>query len=170
MSAGYRIEALRRDHAVDGFDCGKEPLNRFLSRFALQSQLSGSSRTYLAFRGEALIGYYTLVFGQVAYDDAPERLRKGVARHPVPLMILARLAVATTHAGEGIGKGLLKDAMRRTLQAAEIAGLRALAVHAKDDDARRFYRRFDFVPAPTDPLHMMVLLKDVRSHLGHHGN
>ena len=86
----FRIEKLRRDHRVEGFDCGKEPLNRFLIRFALQSQL----QTYLAFSDDEVFGSYTLAFGDVNYKDAPERLRKGVARHPIPLMILARLAVA----------------------------------------------------------------------------
>src|SRR6267378_2282676 len=102
-----RIEKLRRDHRVEGFDCGKEPLNRFLIRFALQSQLSNSSQTYLAFSQDEVVGFYTLAFGDVTYEDAPERLRKGVARHPIPLMILARLAVASTWAGKRIGSGLL---------------------------------------------------------------
>jgi len=159
------IEKLRHDHTLQGFDCGKEPLNRFLIRFALQSQLSGSSQTYLALAdgNPAPIGYSTLTFGEVAYEEAPERLRKGVARHPIPLMILARLAVARAWARKGVGSGLLKDSLARTLAAAEIAGLRAFAVHAKDDEARSFYERFDFVPSPTDPMHLFVLLKDVRS-------
>jgi len=119
------IEKLRREHKVEGFDCGQEALNRFLVRFALQSQLSNSSQTYIARSGDSIIGYYTLVFGDVAFDDAPERLRKGVARHPVPLMILARLAVSLSWHRKGVGSGLLKDAMLRTLAAADIAGLRA---------------------------------------------
>lgn len=162
----FRIEKLRRDHRVDGFDCGKEPLNRFLIRFALQSQLANSAQTYLALSGDAVVGYYTLTYGDVAYDEAPDRLRKGVASHPVPLMILARLAVATTQAGKGIGSGLLKDALVRTLSAAEIAGLRAFAVHAKDDEARAFYEHFGFVPSPSDPMHLFVLLKDARVLIG----
>lgn len=162
----FRIEKLRRDHRVDGFDCGKEPLNRFLIRFALQSQLSNSSQTYLALSDDQVVGFYTLVFGDVGYDDVPERLRKGVARHPIPLMILARLAVSRSWMGKGLGSGLLKDAMLRTLEAAEIAGLRAFAVHAKDDEARAFYERFDFIASPSDPMHLFVLLKDVRGVIG----
>ena len=162
----FRIEKLRRDHRVEGFDCGKEPLNRFLIRFALQSQLSNSSQTYLAFSQDEVVGFYTLAFGDVTYEDAPERLRKGVARHPIPLMILARLAVASAWAGKRIGSGLLKDALGRTLAAAEIAGLRAFAVHAKDDEARAFYERFDFIASPSDPMHLFVLLKDVRALIG----
>jgi len=160
-----RIETLRRDHPVDGFDCGQEPLNRFLVRFALQAQLSGSARTYVALSEEAVVGFYSLAFGDVAFDDAPERLRRGLARHPIPLMILARLAVGLAWRGRRIGAGLLKDAMLRTLAAAEIAGLRAIAVHAKDAEARGFYERFDFIASPTDPLHLFVLLKDVRASL-----
>ena len=161
----FRIEKLRRNHRVDGFDCGQEQLNRFLIRFALQSQLSNSSQTYLALADEAVVGFYTLVFGD-GYDDAPERLRKGVARHPVPLMILARLAVSRGWGGNGLGSGLLKDAMLRTLEASEIAGLRAFAVHAKDDEARAFYERFNFIASPSDPMHLFVLLKDVRALIG----
>ena len=96
------------------------------------------------------------------YDDAPQRLTKGLARHPVPIVLLARLAVDRRWQNQGVGKALLKDAMLRTLQAADIAGVRALAVHAKDDEARRFYEHFDFVPSPSDPMHMFVLLKDMR--------
>lgn len=98
----------------------------------------------------------------MGYEDAPERLTKGLARHPVPIMLLARLAVAVTWQGRGIGAGLLKDAMRLTLQAAEIGGIRAFAVHAKDDDARRFYAHFGFAPSPSDPLHLFLLIKDLR--------
>lgn len=165
MSLDMRIEKLVRDHALEDFDCGKEPLNRFLVRHALQSQQSNASQTYVAREANRVVGFYTLVFGQVAYDDAPERLRKGLARHPVPIMVLARLAIATDVQGKGLGAGLLKDALLRTLQAAEIAGLRAFAVHAKDDEARAFYERFDFLPSPADPFQLFVLLKDVKAML-----
>lgn len=161
--AALRIEKLDRTHAVDAFDCGSEPLNRFLIRFALQNQQSGASQTYLLLADDETAGYYTLVVGQVEYDSAPYRLIKGLARHPVPIMLLARLAVAASWQNRGLGQGLLKDAMLRTLQAAEIAGIRALAVHAKDDQAKRFYEHFDFVPAPTDPYHLFRLLKDTRA-------
>jgi GNAT superfamily N-acetyltransferase len=106
----------------------------------------------VAIAEDKVIGYYTLVVGQVDYDDAPERLK-----------LLARLAVAESWQGKGLGAGLLKDAMLRTLQAAEIAGIRAFAVHAKNDAARAFYERFDFLPSPSDPYHLFRLLKDVRA-------
>ena len=158
----YRIEKLARRHAVDAFDCGREVLNRFLVRFALSSQQANASQTYVGLADETIVGFYTLVVGEVSFEDAPERLTKGLARHPVPIMLLARLAVSSAWQGRGVGAGLLKDAMRRTLQAADIAGIRAFAVHAKDDAASAFYRHFDFVPAPTDPQHLFLLVKDLR--------
>jgi len=96
------------------------------------------------------------------YDDAPERLKKGLARHPVPLILLARLAVSHEWKGKSVGAGLLKDAMCRTMQVADIVGIRALAAHAKDDEARAFYEHFGFIPSPTDSLHLFVLIKDLR--------
>src|SRR5580693_2081484 len=163
MSLDLRIEKLRRDHAVEGFDCGKAALDRFLEPHALQSQQAGATTTYLALRGDEVVGFYSLAVGQVEYADAPERLIKGLARHPVPIMLLARMAVASSFQGKRLGAGLLKDAMLRTMQASEIAGIRAVVVHAKDDEARAFYERFDFIASPTDPYHLVLLLKDVRA-------
>ncbi len=160
-----RVEKLQRNHAVDEFDCGREALNRFLLRYALQNQQAGASQTYVALADEAVVGYYTLVVGQVEHDAAPERLTKGLARHPVPIMLLARLAIATSWQGKGLGSGLLKDAMQRTLQAADIAGIRAFAVHAKDDEARAFYEHFGFTPLASDPYHLFRLLKNIRAGL-----
>lgn len=161
--SSLRIEKLDRRLMLDEFDCGREALNRFLIRHALQSQQAGASQTYVALADGRVVGYYTLVVGQVDYNDAPERLTKGLARYPVPIMLLARLAIAAIMPYQGLGQGLLKDAMLRTLQAAEIAGIRAFAVHAKDDQAKAFYEHFDFVPSPTDPYHLFRLLKDVRA-------
>ena len=158
-----RIEALAARHQLEGFDCGKPGLNRFLLLHALTNQRANSSRTYVALRGEQVLGFHTLVVGSVSREQAPERVRKGLARHPIPLMVLARLAVSCEEQGKGLGSGLLKDAIQRTMAAAEIAGIRALAVHAKDEEARSFYAHFGFVQSPTDPLHLFVLLKDLRS-------
>ena len=156
------VEKLRRDHPVEGFDCSDEQLNKYLLRYAWQNQQAGASQTYVGVVGDAIVGFHTLAMGQVMYDDAPQRLTKGLARHPVPLVLLARLAVDRRWQSQGVGKALLKDAMMRTLQAADIAGVRALAVHAKNDEAKRFYEHFDFVPSPSDSMHLFVLLKDVR--------
>ena len=157
-----RVEKLRPDHAIEDFDCGREELNRYLLRYAWVNQQAGTAQTYVGLVGDAVVGYYTLAVGHVSRDEAPERLTKGLARHPVPIMLLARLAVASNSQGQGVGKALLRDAMQRTLQAADIAGIRTFAVHAKDAAARSFYEKFDFVPYPADPMHLFVLLKDVR--------
>jgi GNAT superfamily N-acetyltransferase len=161
-----RIEKLDRHHKIEDFDCGQFSLDRYLKRYALMNQQADGAQTYVGISGEEIIGYYTLVFGDVTYDDAPDRLRKGLSRHPVPVMILARLAVGLTWQGQGVGAGLLRDAMQRTIQAANIAGLRAFIVHAKDDKARQFYQHFDFIPSPTDPYHLYLLLKDIRQSMG----
>jgi GNAT superfamily N-acetyltransferase len=157
-----RIEKLRADHVLTDFECGQPELNRFLARFALVNQVSGAAQTYVALSGDKAVGYYSLAVGEVAYVEADERLKKGLAKHPVPIMLLARLAVSVQSQGRGLGAGLLKDAMLRTLQAADIAGIRALVVHAKDENARRFYEHFGFLPSPADPLHLYILIKDIR--------
>jgi GNAT superfamily N-acetyltransferase len=153
---------LSLDHDYSAFDCGSEPLNTYLKRFAWTNQQAGAARTYVAARGEVVVGYYTLAYGSVEPRAAPARVLKGLARHPIPVMVLARLAVDRTERGRGLGKGLLKDALLRTLQAADIAGLRAMVVHAKDEAARGFYERFNFVRSPIDEHHLMLLLKDLR--------
>ena len=162
MSDVRRVEKLRRDHPVENFDCGREELNRYLVRYAWQNQQASGAQTYVGIVGEVIVGYHTLAVGHVTLEDAPERLTKGLAKHPVPIMLLARLATDLRWQGKGVGKTLLRDAMQRTLQAGDIAGIRALAVHAKNEAARHFYEHFDFVPSPTDPMHLFVLLKDVR--------
>ncbi len=166
MNETRTIEKLRRDHPIDVFDCGQEALNNWLRKHALQNQGAGAAQTYVGLVGKAVIGYYSLAVGQIEYIDAPERLQKGLARHPVPIMLLARLAVDKNWQLKGVGRALLRDAVLRTVQAADIAGIRALAVHAKDDQARRYYEQFDFVASPADPLHLLVLLKDIRGKIG----
>lgn len=161
----FRIEKLHRSHDLDSFDCGRQALNRFLTRHAFQSQQAGDSYTYIAFADEEVAGYYTLVAGPVEYSDAPERLTNGLARHAVPIILLARLAVGTRWQSKGLGSGLLKDAILRTLQAADIAGIPAFAVHAKDNEAKSFYEHFDFVVSPSDPYHLFRLLKDISAAL-----
>lgn len=162
MNESRRIEKLRRDHAVEGVDCGREELNQFLIRYAWANQQANASQTYVALVENAVVGFYTLTVGAAAFEGAPERLAKGLARHPIPIMLLARLGADKRWQGQGVGKGLLRDALQRTLQAAEIAGIRAFVVHAKDEQAKHFYERFNFIPSPTDPMHLFLLLKDVK--------
>lgn len=158
------VQKLDASHDVDAFDCGKEPLDRFLQRHALVNQKAGSAQTYVVCREEQrVVGYYSLAVGAVEHADAPSRVGKGLARHPIPVMLLARLAIDRAEQGKGLGKALLKDALLRTGQAADIAGIRALLVHAKDDEARAWYEQFDFEPSPTDPYHLFLLMKDLRA-------
>ena len=157
-----RIEKIERLHCVDSFDCGQENLNRYLQQYSLMSQRAEAASTYVGVMNEKIIGYYTLVVSNVVYEDAPERLKKGLSRNPVPVMLLARLATDLDWQGKGIGAGLLRDAMQRTVQVADIAGVRAFLVHAKNDKAKAFYEHFDFYPSPTDPYHLYLLVKDIR--------
>ena len=136
--------ALQKSHRLDGFDCGDASLNEYLMRFATTNHQSGSARTYVACRGKRVVGFYSLAFGSIEVKTATTRAAKGLPQHPIPIMLLARLAVNVSEQGNGIGKGLLKDAVLRTLQAAEIGGLRAMLVHAKDQQAQAFYREVWF--------------------------
>lgn len=166
MTAALLIEKLDRTHVVEPFTCGQLELDRFLTRHALQAQQANSSQTYVALSDGEVLGFYTFVAGEVQHADAPERVVKGMPRHPIPLLVLARLAVHSKAQGRGIGAGLLLDALGRTLQVADVIGIRALAVHAKDDVAAAFYRHFGFEPSPTDPRHLFMLMKDIRSAAG----
>jgi len=161
-----RIEKLQRTHALKEFTCGQPELDRFLIRHALQAQQMNSSQTYVGVSDKTVIGFYTIVAGEVRHADAPERVIKGMPRHPVPLLVLARLAVHNEWQGRGIGSGLLLDALGRTLQVADIVGVRSLAVHAKDDSAAAFYRHFGFAPSPSDSRHLFMLIKDIRAIVG----
>ncbi len=166
MTNPLRIEKLQRTHEVEDFTCGQPELDRFLIRHALRAQQMNSSQTYVGLSKKAVIGYYTIVAGEVRHADAPERVVKGMPRHPIPLLVLARLAVHSDRQGRGIGAGLLLDALGRTMQVADIVGVRSLAVHAKDDKAAEFYRHFGFVPSPTDTRHLYMLIKDIRAASG----
>jgi GNAT superfamily N-acetyltransferase len=155
------IEKLRRDHPFDRFDCRQPDLNAWLLKYALQNQSANAAQTYVALAASVVVGYYSLSVGQVEHSRAPARLQKGLARHPIPIMLLARLAVDSAWQKRGVGRALLVDAVVRTALAADIAGIRALAVHAKDEEARRYYERYDFIASYTDPLHLFALLRDI---------
>lgn len=153
-------------HALGDFECGVPALNNYLKKFALQNQRSQSARTYVATRGESVVGYYTLAAASARRDETPARVAKGLAAHPVPVILLARLAVDGKEKGQGLGTGLLKDALLRAVQAADIVGCRAVMVHAKDEGARAFYQRFEFEPSPSDPFRLFLLMKDIKASLG----
>ena len=166
MSNGYTtVRKLAATHQVDAFDCGQAALNQFLQRYALVNQKANSAQTYVCCQGDVVVGFYSLVVGSVDPQSTPSRVMKGLARHPVPVMILARLAVDKEHQGKKLGQALLKNALLRTAQAADIAGIRCLLVHAKDDAARRWYEGWEFEPSPTDPYHLFLMLKDIKNWL-----
>jgi len=163
MTSEYGVvRKLAPSDPVAGFDCGEPGLNNYLQRFALAGQRASSSQTYVVVAGAEIAGFYSLAVGAAAPAEATGRVLKGLSRQPVPVMLLARLAVALPHQGRGLGTALMRDALLRTAAAADIAGIRALLVHAKDEAARRFYLRYEFAPSPTDPLHLFLLLKDLK--------
>lgn len=155
-------EPLGPQHPLEGFDCGKPTLNDWLVRHARQAQGSGSAKTFVVSEDDRVAGYFSLTVGQIDTLDAPERIRKGVGQYPIPVVILARLAVSQQDQGRGIGVGLLQDAIRRTLLIAEQAGIRAMLTHPLDEEAARFYTRFGFIGSPLREQQLLLLLKDAR--------
>lgn len=160
------VEKIRANHDTESFDCGKAELNRFLNRFAFANHRAHTAQTYVVCRGLRVVGYYSLTVGQASHENAPARIAQGIASHPIPLMILARLAVDTGEQGRGLGAALLKDVLYRSAKAADITGIRALFVHAKDEQAIAFYEHFNFRPSPTDPQHLFLLMKDILKIVG----
>lgn len=150
---------------MSSFDCGKDTLNAFLHRFALSNQAGGTARTYVVLLGDRVVGYYSLAPAGVEPAEAPVRVMKGQPQHPVPCILLARLAVDTSVYGTRLGKFLFRDAMLRAYRAHQEIGGRAFLVHALDDDARAFYMKYGMLPSPTHPLHMFLLFKDIRATL-----
>jgi GNAT superfamily N-acetyltransferase len=155
-------ESLGPQHSLEGFDCGKPSLNDWLLRHARQAQASGSAKTLVVSEDNRVTGYFSLTVGQVDTLEAPERIRKGMGQYPIPVVILARLAVCRQDQGRGIGVGLLQDAIRRTLLIAEHAGIRAMLAHPIDEEAARFYTRFGFIASPLREQQLLLLLKDAR--------
>ena len=161
-----KVEPISESNDVSRFDCGgHESLDDWLKRFALTNERNESARTYVVHRNGLVAGYYSISAGSVSVGEAPARISKGLARHPIPVILLARLAVDKDERGTGLGKALLKDALRRIAQAADIVGARAVLVHALDEQARKFYEHFDFELSPVHELQLMLLMKDLRKAL-----
>jgi GNAT superfamily N-acetyltransferase len=159
------IEKLTRDHDLSLFDCGKPSLNDWLRRFALTNQQSDSARIYVLHRAGKVVGYYSLSAGAVRKEESPPRIAKGLAQHPIGVILLARLAVDRNERGKGVGKAMLVDALSRALAAADAIGARAILVHAIDEEAAAFYKKFGFELSPLDPKQLMLLIKDLRATL-----
>lgn len=159
------VEKLTKDHDLSLFDCGKSSLNDWLRRFALTNQQNDSARTYVLHRAGKVVGYYSLSAGSVRREESPARIAKGLAKHPIGVILLARLAIDLTEHGTGLGRTMLVDALSRAMIASDAIGARAMLVHAIDEDAVTFYRKFEFEPSPLDPKQLMLLMKDLRATL-----
>jgi GNAT superfamily N-acetyltransferase len=166
-------EKLNSIHQIEDFDSGIEPLDSWLKRRALGNEAEGASRTYVVCVGDIVLGYYCLSSGAFANNVATGKVRasRGTrpARNmpdPIPVMIIGRLAVDRHWQGKGIGRGLLRDAVLRTLKAAEIVGIRAILVHAISAEAKQFYEQYRFTASSLEPLTLMVKVSDVAKSLG----
>lgn len=163
------VTPLTAEHETGGFDCGSEAQTTWLRRYALQAQRSGTSRVFVVIPdgSRSAVAYYALAAGAVEPAQASPRLRKGVGRHPIPVVILTRLGVDRSVQRLGLGAALVKDAFARVDRAADTIGVRALLVHAESETARAFYEHLaEFEPSPTDPLHLVLLLRDLRRAIG----
>lgn len=158
-------EPIERRHETDQFDCGEEELNEYLSRYALTNDRAGGARTFVVVKKDKVVAFYSLVLGAVSPDEATARVRQGLGLYPIGVMVLARMAVDAREQRQGFGEALLKDAMIRTARVSKEAGVRALVAHAKNEQVRGFYESRGFEPSPTDPLHVMLLMKDIRAWL-----
>lgn len=167
MTDFRRPEQIRADHEVVGFDCGSDAQTSWLREHAVQAHRADSARVYVtcASGTNRVAGFYALSAGSVAREGAPSRIAQGLGRYPVPVVILTRLGVDRTHQGQGLGKSLVHDALLQTAAVAERVGVRALLIHAETPEAAAFYARISaaFVESPSDPLHLLLLMKDLRS-------
>jgi len=167
---GYtQPEPLRGKHALDEFDCGEQSLSTWLHRYARHAEAARSAKVYVTTDGSSVVGYYALAAGEITPAKGTARLLKGQPPgQSVPVVILARLAVDADHQGRGLGRSLLQNALLRCAHAAREVGVRALVVHAHDE-ATGFYEAFGFEPSPTDPTHLILLMKDVEKLLAEKG-
>jgi GNAT superfamily N-acetyltransferase len=166
LTTGFsNVEKLSPGHDLSGFDCGQPSLDAWLRLYALTNQRADAAQTYVVTKAGNVVAYYALAAGGVQTADAPTRVAKGMARHPIPVVILARLAVDRSCQGKGLGALMLRDALKRAEAGAKIIGARALLVNAKDETARAFYEHFDFEPSPIDPLQLFLPMKDIRAAL-----
>jgi ribosomal protein S18 acetylase RimI-like enzyme len=161
----HKPVALEARHSAENLHCGVQSLDEWLRKLALQSHRSGGSRVFVTTEADPdIAGYYALAAGAIMPRDASARAVRGLAANqPVPAVLLGRLAVDTRYQRQHVGRSLLLDAMTRVLEAGEMIGIRALLVHAVDAQAKEWYARFGFESSPTHPLHLILLLKDLRA-------
>lgn len=160
-------EPLAREHVLGGFDCGEASLDTWLEQHARAAAGASSARTYVVTDSDQdrVVGYHALTVASIEHKQATGRASKGMPRHPIPAVLLARLAVDRSVQGRGLGAFLMRDAMHRALAVSEEAGVRLLLVHAMSESAARFYSHFGFEPSPTDPMNLQLMMKDIRASL-----
>jgi len=154
-------EPITVDHDTTTFDSGRPVLDDWLRQRALKNQSSDASRTYVVCEGTCVVGYYCISAGSVAQKGAPRKIKRNMP-DPIPVMVIGRLAVDKTAQGNGLGQALLRDAILRTLGVSQVAGIKALLVHALDEEAAAFYHKYDFVASPIDSLTLMLPLETAR--------
>lgn len=158
-------QPITHEHRLLDFDSGNPELNDWLKKRALKNEDSGASRTYVVTVGQTAIAYYCLATGSVINAESPGRIRRNMP-DPIPVMVIGRLAVDRNWQSQGIGRALVRDAVLRTLQAAKIAGIRAIIVHAIDEEAKKFYQKCGFIPSPVTPMTLMITIADAKEALG----
>ncbi|MGO9743523.1 MAG: GNAT family N-acetyltransferase [Roseiarcus sp.] len=157
-------ELLNANHRLENFDCGVPDLDEWLKKRALANNKEGASRTYVVTDGQSVVGYYALAASAIAVAEAPGRFRHNMP-NPIPVALLARLAVDRSHHGRGLGRALFRDGAKRILNAADTLGIRGLIVHAISDEARGFYLALGLQPSPLEPMTLMVTLADLQAAL-----
>jgi GNAT superfamily N-acetyltransferase len=157
-------EPLADDHQIDIFDSGESVLDDWIRRRARANQASGASRTYVVCEGKVVVAYDALASGAIAQAAVPGRFRRNMP-DPIPVVVLARLAVDRTHQGRGLGRALFRDAASRVVHAADTIGIRGIVVHAISEEARKFYVALGFDPCPAEAMTLVVALRDVRATL-----
>lgn len=159
----FSLVLLEKQHDRKNFDCGIEPLNTYIKQYALQNQKRNMTRVYVILLENRVVAYYSLVYGGVSPEEMPQEIRVG--QYQIPIMLIGRMAVDITQKGKGLGHAMLQDAAIRTMQAADIAGLRALFVHAKDLAAKAFYEYHGFIVCPSDALHLFFPIDMIKKTL-----
>ncbi|MGP0005685.1 MAG: GNAT family N-acetyltransferase [Acidimicrobiales bacterium] len=160
-----RLVRLDDTHQVLAFDSGRPELDDWLKRHALAAQKMDSARTFVAARSSRVVGYFSLTMGSVLREEAPKALVRGIPAYPVPMVLVARLAVDRVDQRAGLGTRLLAEALRMAVSAGEAAAARLIVVDALDEQAAGFYRRHGFVAPLDNPLRLFRRMKDVRASL-----
>lgn len=157
------VAPLDGTHDLTQFSCGKPEMDDWLVQYALTNQALNATRTFVTCEAKVVRGYFSLAPSSIEFANVPARISRGLGRYPVPVILLARLAVDERFQGKRVGESLLLEALQRSLQASQAIGGVAVLVHALDDDARSFYEKYDFEQSPTNPYHLLLLMSDIQA-------